>query len=74
MSSEEYLTTKYILWIDTQSLTDSKLHGSSRVVNSGVKLQTDKVVESRENLTCYIFSIQDACAHFGEGRLEAIDM
>ena len=59
----KYLTTKYALWIDLRSLRDSKLHGSGRLVNSGVKLQIDKVVESSGNLTCYIFAVQDAYAH-----------
>ena len=57
---EEYLTTKYGLWIDTRSSTDDKLHGSGRVVNSGVKLQIDKVGESSGNLLCYIFENSDA--------------
>ena len=34
----EYLTTKYGLWIDTRSLTDDKLHGSGKAVNSGIEL------------------------------------
>ena len=43
VSFEEYLTTKYRLWIDTRSSANNKLHGSSRLVNSGVKLQINKV-------------------------------
>ena len=66
MSFEEYLTTKYGLWIDTRSSTDNKLHGSGRLVNSGVKLQIDKVGESSGNLTCFIFAIQDVNIDFGK--------
>ena len=74
VSFEEYLTTKYGLWIDTRSSVDNKLHGSGRLVNSGVKLQIDKVGESSGNLTCYIFAVQDAYVHLSEGKLEAIDL
>ena len=63
----EYLTTKYALWIDVRSSRDSKLHGSGRLVNSGVKLQIDKVAESSGNLTCYIFAVQDVYAHLSDG-------
>ena len=74
VSFKEYLTSKYGLCINRRPSTDNKLHGSGRVVNSGVKLQIDKVGESSRNLTCYIFAIQDAYVHFGEGKLEAIDL
>ena len=74
VSFEEYLTTKYELWIDTRSSTDNKLHSSGRLMNSGVKLQIDKVVESSGNLTCYIFAVQDAYAHLSDGKLDAIDL
>ena len=70
----EYLTTKYALWIDVRSSRDNKFHGSGRGVNSGVKLQIDKVTESSGDLTCYIFAIQDVYVHFDRGRLEAIDL
>ena len=35
---EKYLTKKYGVWFDIRSSADDKLHGSGRVVNSGVKL------------------------------------
>ena len=70
----EYLTTKYALWIDTRSSVDNKLHGSGRLVNSGVKLQINKVVESSENLTRFIFADQDAYAQLSDGKLDAIDL
>ena len=74
VSFEEYLTTKYGLWIDTRSSVNNKLHGSGRLVNSGVKLQINKVAETAGNLTCYIYALQDAYAHFDEGKLKTIDM
>ena len=32
---EEFLATKFGLWIDTRAITDNTLHGSGRVENQG---------------------------------------
>ena len=60
-----FLTTKFGLWIDTRLSTDNILRGSGRAVKkSGILLQIDKVPEaSNGNLTCYVFSLEDAVAH-----------
>ena len=65
MTREGFLTTKFGLSIDTRSSTDNNLHGSSRTVEkSGVLLQIEKVPEtSNGDLTCYVFSLEDAVAH-----------
>ena len=62
---EEFLTTKFGLWIDTRSSTNNILHGSGRAVEkSGILLQIEKPLEaSGVDLTCYIFSPEDAVAH-----------
>ena len=61
---EEFLTTKFGLWIDTRSSTDNTLHGSGRTVEkSGILLQIEKVPEASGDLTCYVFSLEDAVAH-----------
>ena len=62
---EEFLTTKFGLWVDTRSSTDNTLHGSGRTVEkSGILLQIEKVPEtSNGDLTCYVFSLEDAVAH-----------
>ena len=40
---EEFLTTKFGLWIDTRLSTDNTLHGSGRAVEkSGILLQLKK--------------------------------
>ena len=66
MWHEEFLTTKFGLWIDTRSSTDNTLHGSGRAVEKSViLLQIEKVPEaSNGNLKCYVFSLDDAVAHF----------
>ena len=65
MTWEEFLATKFELWIDTRSVTDNTLHGSGRPVNqSGILLQIEKAPEaSGGDLTCYMFSLKDAVAH-----------
>ena len=65
MWHEEFLTTKFGLWIDTRSSTDNTLHGSGRVVEKSViLLQIEKVPEaSNGNLKCYVFSLDDVVAH-----------
>ena len=65
MWHEEFLTTKFGLWIDTRSSTDNTLHGSGRAVEkSAILLQIEKVPEaSNGNLKCYVFSLDDAVAH-----------
>ena len=62
---EEFLTTKFGLWIDTRSSTVNTLHDSSRAVEkSSILLQIEKVPEtSNGDLTCYVFSLEDAVAH-----------
>ena len=62
---EEILTTKFGLWIDTRSNTDNTLHSSGRAVEkSGILLQIEKAPEaSNSDLTCYVFSLEDAVAH-----------
>ena len=62
---EDFLTTKFGLWIDTHSSTNNTLHGSSRAVEkSGVLLQIEKAPEtSGGDLRCYVFNLEDAVAH-----------
>ena len=62
---DEFLTTKFGLWIDTRLSTNNTLHGSGRAVEkSGILLQIEKVAEaSNGDLTCYVFSLEDAVAH-----------
>ena len=62
---EEFLRTKFGLWIDTRSSIDNTLQGSGRKVEkSDILLQIEKVPEtSNGDLTCYVFSLEDEVAH-----------
>ena len=65
MTWEDFLTTKFGLWIDTRLSTDNTLHGSGRALEkSGILLQIEKVAESNDgDLSCHVFSLEDAATH-----------
>ena len=78
MTWEEFLTTIIGLWIDKRSSTDNTLHGSGRAVEkSDILLQIEKVAESSAgDLTCHVFSLEDAVAHLAvtnPGRILTIE-
>ena len=65
MTWEEFLTKKFVLWIDTRSSTNNTLHGSGRALEkSGILLQIEKAAETSDgDLTYYVFNLEDAAAH-----------
>ena len=75
VSFEQFLTSKFGLWIDTRSSRGKCiLHGSGKTVLGTIKLQIDKVPETTDGtLTCYIFKIQDVVAHILNGSLYSIE-
>ena len=60
-----FLIKKFGLWIDTRSSTNKTLHGSGRAVEKcSILLRIEKAFEtSGGDLTCYVFSLEDAVAH-----------
>ena len=62
---EEFLTTKFGLWIDTRPSIDNIPHRSGRVVEkSGILLEIQKVSgTTNDDLKCYLFSLEDAVTH-----------
>ena len=74
VSFEQFLTSKFGLWIDTRSSQENTLHGSGRTILGNIKLQIDKIPETTDGtLTCYIFKIQDVVAHILNGSLYSIE-
>ena len=64
MTWEEFLTTKFGLWIDTRLSIDNTLHGSSmEVEKGGMLLQIKNAPETSGDLICYLFSLEGAVAH-----------
>ena len=74
MTWEEFLKTKFRLWIETRSSTKNTVHGSSRAVEkSGILRQIKKAPEtSGGDVTCYVFSLEDAVAHLSVTDLSGI--
>ena len=74
MTWEGILTTEFALWIDTHSSTNNVLHGSGRAVEKcGILLQIKKAPEaSGGDLTCHVFSLEDATAHLNVTNLTGI--
>ena len=62
---EEFLTTRFGLWIDTRSSTGNTIHGSGKAVEkSGILLKFKIAAETNnDDLTCYLFNLEDAVAH-----------
>ena len=61
---EDFLKTNFALWIDTRSSIHNTLHGSGRAVKkSGILLQIKKAPEASGDLTCYVFSLDDAVTY-----------
>ena len=76
MNNEEFLSTKFGLWIYTRSSIDNNLHGNGRVIEQGIILQIEKAAEASGDLMCYVFSLEDAVAHFSvtdPGRILTIE-
>ena len=64
VNHEEFLSTKFGLWIDTCLSIENILHGDGRVIDQGMVLQIEKASEaSGSGLMCYVFSLEDAVAH-----------
>ena len=62
---DEFLTTKFGLWIDVRSSNDNRLHGSGKTVErSGVLLQIECAADASDgDVVCYVFSLEDVVAH-----------
>ena len=61
---EDFLTTKFELWIDTRLSTNNIFHGSGRALEkSAILLQIKKAPETGGDLTCFVFSLEDAVVH-----------
>ena len=71
---EEFLTAKFVLWIDTRSSINNTLHSSGRTVEKrGILLQIAKVAERNDgDLTCHSFSLENAVAYLAVTNLTGI--
>ena len=64
VNNEEFLSTKFGLWIDTYPSIANTLHGNGRAVDKGMVLQNEEASEASGcSLMCYVFSLEDAVVH-----------
>ena len=75
---EDFLVTKFGLWIDTRSNTDNPLYGFGRTSEKrSILLRIEKAAESSDgDLSCYVFSFEDVVTHLAVsnlGRILAIE-
>ena len=72
MKLEDYLTTKYGLWLDMKTTDDDSLHGSGRKLegsSQSIQLNIEKKAEAAGNLDAYVYYIHDAQLNFEKNRL-----
>ena len=72
MKLEDYLTTKYGLWLDMRTTGDDSLHGTGRKIegsSQSIQLQIEKTAEAAGNLDAYVYCIHDAQLNFEKNRL-----
>ena len=72
VSLPDYLTTKYGLWLDMRTTIDDTLHGSGRKIegaSQSIQVEIEKEAGADENISAYVFYVQDAQLNFENGRL-----
>ena len=70
LSIGEYLTDKYVLWLDFRMIYENTLHRMGRRIKNaseGITLQIEKKAESAGNLNAYIYLIMDAQLNIQNG-------
>ena len=70
LSLGEYLTNKYVLWLDFRTIDKNELHGTGRKIENaseGITLQIEKKAESAGALKAYIYLIMDAQLNIQSG-------
>ena len=71
VSLQEFLTSKFTLWLDLRTTFDNRLHGSGwRVENTseGVTIQITKQAEAAGALNIYLYIIMCAQLNIENGR------
>ena len=67
----EFLTSKYLLWLDLRTSDDDRLHGSGRRIENaseGIMIQITKTAEAAGALNIYLFVVVDAQLNIKDGR------
>ena len=67
---EDFLTSKYSLWLDLRTSDDDRLHGSSRRIKNaseGITMQITKKAGTAGALSMYLFVFMDAQLNIEDG-------
>ena len=70
LGMREYLTDKYVLWLDFRTIDENSPHGTGRRienVSEGITLQIEKKAESVRNLNAYRYLIMEAQLNIQNG-------
>ena len=70
MDLADYLTDKYVLWLDFRTIDQNELHGTGRRIENaseGITPQIEKKTESAGALNDYIYLIMDAQLNIQNG-------
>ena len=68
---EEFLTSKYSLWLDLRTSDDDRVHGSGRRIENaseGITIQITKKTEAAGALNIYLFVVVDVQPNIKDGR------
>ena len=71
VSLGEFLTSKFVLWLDLRSTDNDRLHGTGRCIENaseGVTIQLTKTAEAAGALNIYLYIIMDAQLNLEDGR------
>jgi hypothetical protein len=72
---DEYLNTKYGLWVDLRTTGDNKLHGSGRRIENGsegITIQIFKEQGDDKSVNVHLFVASDAQLNIEENRLKDV--
>ena len=75
LSSLEYVTDKYALWLDFRTIDENTLHGMGREIENaleGITLQVEKKAETAGALNAYIYLIMDAWLNIQNGAFKDV--
>ena len=70
LSVGEYLTDKYVLWLDFRTIDENELHGTGRQIGNtsgAITIQIKKKAETAGALSAYIYLIMDAQLNIKNG-------
>ena len=72
---DEFLISKYSLWLDLRTSDNDRLHGSGRRMENAsecITIQITKRAEAAGALSIYLFVVMDAQLNIEDGRFVSV--